>query len=134
MLVVDSIEVRVRMGVHVVTVTVLVPVPVLVRIGRRVPDAAWADLRRGSSRAGGAETHDREVREPGLVSERLPDPVAYGVEVLRQQRSDRAASLAVEVLAVLADAQCVEPGAVAEMDVAQQTRGSRASPGCDTPS
>jgi len=65
-----------------------------------------------------AGSDDREVREAGIEAELRFDQLADGVEVLDGHRRHGRALLAVEVLARLASGEDVEPGAVGEMDVA----------------
>jgi hypothetical protein len=72
-------------------------------------------------RAFGAGADDREVGEASFVAKLLPDDLADSAELFRSDRSHPAAPLAVEVGPFILPAEGIEPGAVAEVNVADES-------------
>jgi hypothetical protein len=60
------------------------------------------------------------MTEAGLVAVSLPDALANGIQLLGRQNPDGSATIAVQVLALAAAEQPIQPGPVTEMNVAHQ--------------
>jgi hypothetical protein len=60
------------------------------------------------------------MAETCLVAVSLSDAFANGIELLGGQRPDGSAAIAIQVLPLAVTEQRIQPGAVAEMDVAHQ--------------
>jgi hypothetical protein len=71
--------------------------------------------------ARGTCADDREVREPGFVSEALSDAFADGIKLLGHQCADGAATLAIEIFPFAAATQRIQPRAMAEVNMAHQS-------------
>lgn len=112
----------------VMLVAVAVRVLMIVLMLLRLIHRRLLSLSRGSCRSSAwalfgtrvADADYREMIEACLVPVALGDAFANGIELLHGQRPDGAAAIAVQVLALAAAEQRVQPGAVAEMNVAHE--------------
>lgn len=59
--------------------------------------------------------------EPSFVAKLFPDTVADGAELLGSDGSHRAAPVAVQIRPFVVAAEGIEPGAMPEMDVADES-------------
>jgi hypothetical protein len=120
-LVLESLLVCVRVRVNVVAVAVCVLVLLVLVV---VSIAFHGRTRRALvcllSRAIGTGPGDGEVRKARLVAELLPDALANRVQLLGENRPNRAAELAVQILPLAVAVKCVEASAVAEVDMVHE--------------
>jgi hypothetical protein len=107
------------MRVHVVAVAVLVPVNV--RRGSIRDRGTGSDCTGAALGASSTRPHDREMGEPGFVAEPSRDLAANRVELRGAHRSHGSAALAVKVFPLAGSEERVQPGAMAQVYMADDS-------------